>query len=413
MKALHLFCLELGRLFQSRLTWLVILLTVLSPLAGLVLYKPTAADTMLSMYLADPALAGGVVGGILFGLLTVYELDRTERSRVGMLMDAAVSPLTMALVRLPALAAAAVLGLGLTMLVWLPISRELIGSVFGGTDYLLSYLLFMGLALWLAILAAAAAYQFTRRSDLSLVLFAAFAALSLTVWAGKWQLCWLNPCVWALSDDFSNFRLYRSVAYMRLTWLAALAGVWTLSWLCIRQYGKGLLGSLARSARRVCRPLIALLLLACSGAAYAAQPFFDNSNPDLTASRLFELEYAEGVTCSRRTAQVFPDTAAGTVEGRAAYQFQNTSGQGWTVFFGVDPGYDITSARANGAEISPVRTGYEESNMASVGDPPSRRTARWSWCWSTAASPGTGTLRRPPRAPPRSAEPICAWRIRT
>ena len=124
MKALYLFCLELGRLFQSRLTWLVILLTVLSPLAGLVLYKPTAADTMLSMYLADPALAGGVVGGILFGLLTVYELDRTERSRVGMLMDAAVSPLTMALVRLPALAAAAVLGLGLTMLVWLPISRH-------------------------------------------------------------------------------------------------------------------------------------------------------------------------------------------------------------------------------------------------------------------------------------------------
>ena len=52
----------------------------------------------------------------------------------------------MALVRLLALAAAAVLGLGLTMLVWLPISRELIGSVFGGTDYLLSYLLFMGLA---------------------------------------------------------------------------------------------------------------------------------------------------------------------------------------------------------------------------------------------------------------------------
>ncbi len=44
-----------------------------------------------------------------------------------------------------------------------PSAGELIGSVFGGTDYLL-YLLFMGLALWLAILAAAAAYQFTRRS---------------------------------------------------------------------------------------------------------------------------------------------------------------------------------------------------------------------------------------------------------
>ena len=56
---------------------------------------------------------------------------------------------------------------------------------------------------------------------------------------GKWQLCWLNPCVWALSDDFSNFRLYRSVAYMRLTWLAAPG--FGPSPGCIRQYGKGLL----------------------------------------------------------------------------------------------------------------------------------------------------------------------------
>ena len=78
---------------------------------------------------------------------------------MGMLMGRCGLPPDHGLVRLPALAAAAVLGLGLTMLVWLPISRELIGSVFGGTDYLLSYLLFMGLALWLAILAAAAAYQ--------------------------------------------------------------------------------------------------------------------------------------------------------------------------------------------------------------------------------------------------------------
>ncbi|MFR1040152.1 MAG: hypothetical protein ACLSE4_15710 [Clostridium sp.] len=48
----------------------------------------------------------------------------------------------------------------------------------------------------------------------------------------------------------------------------------------------------------------------------------------------------EGVVCSGRAAQVFPDTAAGTVSGRAAYQFQNTSGQEQTVAFGVNPGYD-------------------------------------------------------------------------
>ena len=76
MKTIRLFPLELGRLLQSRLTWLVLLLTAVSPAAGLFLYKPADADTMLSLYLANPALAGGVAGGILFGLLTVFELDR-------------------------------------------------------------------------------------------------------------------------------------------------------------------------------------------------------------------------------------------------------------------------------------------------------------------------------------------------
>ena len=364
MKTLKLFPLELGRLLQSRLTWLIVLLTVLSPAAGLVLYRPATSTTMLSLYLANPAMAGGVAGGVLFGVLTVYELDRVSRSRADVLMDAAVSPLTMALTRLLALLAAAVGTLTLTMLVWLPVSAGLIGSVFSGVDYALAYGLLMGLALPLSILAAGAAYQFTRRADLSLVLFAAFAALSLTVWADDWQLCWLNPCVWALSDDFSNFRVFRSVAWMRLTWLAALAGVWTVSYLCVRQYGKGLFGSLARGVRRAYRPVIALALLACSGTAYAAQPFIDHSNPDLTVMSFYEIPYAEGVTFLSRSAQVFPDTAAGTVTGRASYRFENTSGQEQSISFGVNPGYTISNVRVGGADVPFTVSGYQEYNEA-------------------------------------------------
>ena len=364
MKTLKLFPLELGRLLQSRLTWLIVLLTVLSPAAGLVLYRPATSTTMLSLYLANPAMAGGVMGGVLFGALTVYELDRVSRSRADVLMDAAVSPLTMALTRLLALLAAAAGTLTLTMLVWLPVSAGLIGSVFSGVDYALAYGLLMGLALPLSILAAGAAYQFTRRADLSLVLFASFAALSLTVWADDWQLCWLNPCVWALSDDFSNFRVFRSVAWMRLTWLAALAGVWTVSYLCVRQYGKGLFGSLARGVRRAYRPVIALALLACSGTAYAAQPFIDHSNPDLTVMSFYEIPYAEGVTFVSRSAQVFPDTAAGTVTGRASYRFENTSGQEQSISFGVNPGYTISNVQVGGADVPFTVSGYQEYNEA-------------------------------------------------
>ena len=364
MKTMRLFPLELRRLLQSRLTWLIMALTVLSPVLGLVLYKPATSTTMLSMYLANPAIAGGAAGAILFGLLAIFELDRARRSRVDILTDAVVSPLTTALTRLLALLTAAVLTAGLTMLVWLPISAGLIGSVFTGVNFLLAYLLLMGLALPLGILAAAAAYQFTRRADLSMVLFIAFCALSLTVWADDWQLCWLNPCVWALSDDFSNFRVFRSVAWMRLTWLAALAGVWTVSYLCIRQYGKGIFGSLARSVRRIYRPAVALALLACSGTAYAAQPFIDNSNPDLTVMSFYEIPYAEGVTFVRRSAQVFPDTDAGTVTGRASYRFQNTSGQEQSISFGINPGYTISNVQEGGTDVPFTVSGYQEYNEA-------------------------------------------------
>ena len=364
MKTMRLFPLELQRLLQSRLTWLIMALTVLSPVLGLVFYKPATSTTMLSMYLANPAIAGGVAGAILFGLLAIFELDRARRSRVDILTDAVVSPLTTALTRLLALLTAAVLTVGLTMLVWLPISAGLIGSVFTGANYVLAYLLLMGLALPLGILAAAAAYQFTRRTDLSIVLFIAVCALSITAWADDWQLCWLNPCVWALSDDFSNFRVFRSVAWMRLTWLAALVGVWTISYLCIRQYGKGIFGSLARSVRRIYRPAVALALLACSGTAYAAQPFIDNSNPDLTVMSFYEIPYAEGVTFLSRSAQVFPDTDAGTVTGRASYQFQNTSGQEQSISFGINPGYTISNVQANGTDVPFTVSDYQEYNEA-------------------------------------------------
>lgn len=365
MKTLRLFPLELRRLLQSRLTWLIIFLTVLSPVAGLVLYKPATASTMLSMYLANPAIAGGVAGGVLFGLLTVLELDRASRSRVEVLTDAAVSPLCMAIVRLLSLIAGAVLTLGITMLVWLPVSRMLIGSVFRLTDFLLAYLIFMGMALPLCILAAAAAYQFTRRAELSLVLFIAFAALSLAVWADNWQLCWLNPSVWALSDDFSNFRMFRSAAYMRLTWLLGLAGIWTLSYLCIRQHGKGMFGSLWFSVRRVYRPVVALALLIGSVFAYVFQPFVDQSNPDMTVMSFYELPYLEeSVVCTNRTAQIFPNTHAGTVAGKASYHFRNGSGQEQKVAFGVTPGYTITSVQANGTD-APFSVGdYQEYNEA-------------------------------------------------
>ena len=57
------------------------------------------------------------------------------------LVDAAVPPLRMALVRLTALLAVGLLATAVTMLVWLPVTWSLVGSVFDLTDYCLAYLI--------------------------------------------------------------------------------------------------------------------------------------------------------------------------------------------------------------------------------------------------------------------------------
>lgn len=130
-----------------------------------------------------------------------------KRGGMEALTDAVVSPLSAAWTRLWALLSLSVLAQAVTMLAWLPWTARALGAVFDLGSYCLMYLIFMFGALPLAILLSAAAYQFTRRLDLALLVCAVFGALSLTLWSMNWQLCWLNPVVLDISDDFSNYRV--------------------------------------------------------------------------------------------------------------------------------------------------------------------------------------------------------------
>ncbi|MBD5085282.1 MAG: M1 family metallopeptidase [Clostridiales bacterium] len=369
MATLRQFSLEIARLLQNRVTWLAVLLTACSPIAGLTIYRPLVSNsensyvsTMQGMYLANPALAGGVLGAIVFALLTIWSIDRFRRSGMETLAHVVVSPMTAALTQTGALLCVSALAQVFTMLLWLPYTVFKLGAVFDAESYLLMYLTFMYGAMPLAILFASAAYQFTRRADLSFIFFVAFAALSLTIWKEQWQLCWLNPCVWAVSDDFSNYRILRSVAYMRGSWAVALAGLWAMSYLCVRRYGKGIAGSLWANIRRVYRPILAVVLLICAGSLYMNQPFVDHSAAEIDYDFLFASEYLESVTCSSRYVDVRPNPQAGSVYGSAEFQLQNTSGEKQNIRFLIDPGYKVASVKANGIDVPFAQEDYQTMN---------------------------------------------------
>lgn len=363
MRIFSLFWLEFRRLLRSPITWLIMGLTILSPIMGLFLYQPVEATT-LGTYLANPSLAAGIFSSLLFAFLTVWEWDRVKRGQMEALLYSVVSPLTASCIRLLSLIGTASLTWSITVAVWMPFTMMASGSIFDGLTYFLCYFLFMGMAMPISILLSSAAYQFTRRMDLSIVILAALAGLSLTIWKDNWQLCWLNPCVWAISDDFTNFRIFRSVAYMRFTWIIGATAIWLLSYLCIRQYGKGPVGSMQYSSRHFWRPMITVCLFAFCGFLYKSQPFLDHSNPDLSATALYEIPYLDGVFCGKQVTDVHPNLSRGTVSGTTSFQIENMTGTAQEVAFAINPGYEINSVQANGQSVPFEIDDYQESNMA-------------------------------------------------
>ena len=170
MSGWNQFRLELARLLKSRWTWLTIVMTMVSPVVGLTLYRPLFSTssteyitTMTGIHMANPALAGGLVGAVLFAVFTIWELSRVESSGIGALVEAVCSPMVLAFIRLAAILCVSIVAQGLTMLAWLPYTLDAVGAVFDGLSYIMVYLIFMYGALPLAVLSAATAWQFTQR----------------------------------------------------------------------------------------------------------------------------------------------------------------------------------------------------------------------------------------------------------
>ena len=143
MRIFSLFWLEFRRLLHSPLTWLIMGLTVLSPVMGLFLYQPTEATT-LGTYLANPSLAAGIFSSLLFAFLTVWEWNRVKRGQMEALLYSIVSPLTVSCIRLLSLIGTAGLAWSITVVVWMPFTMMASGSVFDSPNLFLMLLFIYG-----------------------------------------------------------------------------------------------------------------------------------------------------------------------------------------------------------------------------------------------------------------------------
>ncbi|WP_125140323.1 M1 family aminopeptidase [Clostridium transplantifaecale] len=353
MEMFSLLRVELHRLLRNRLTWLAAALTALAPLAGYSFYRHTFGDSMSALYLANPMLAGGMAGTVLFALLMLCSLDQPMRNGTSALVETMLSPMAMNAVRLLAVMTCGILTALSAGLLYLPYTAWKLNIVFSFSGYWLSVILFLLSGLIMGAVLAAAAIQITGRLDVSILAVLAGLVFSQGRWCSQYFLAqWNVPLVSTLSDAFGSAVVWRTALYSRLVWLCILGGVWLLSLLCVRQYGKGVFASFLRHAGKPAVPAIALTALGLGAMLWQKQPFVDHS-PEDWPSYVEEDRYNRYLFTDGTEIQASIDSfLLGTISGRAVYQLRNTSGREQKLYLDLNSGYQVRSITANGRKLA-------------------------------------------------------------
>ncbi|MFV0395345.1 MAG: hypothetical protein ACK5LC_13280 [Coprobacillaceae bacterium] len=364
MKLFSLLHVEINRLFHAKIPRALMLISIISPIFGLLFYKPLSvtgeeavAASINSINLGNPTLAGGIISAIVFGLLTAFELNKIHRNKVEVLIDSMIPPFLANLSRILSIILVALVTQLITILIWIPFTTNVMGNVFNLKVYLLTYILVMFLPTIIGIFLTVSFYQICKRLDLTLVLFLCITILCFTIWEDNWLLRWINPPLTNLSDDFGNMRKLMVIGWNRLFWILLITGFWFLSCICLRCYNKGLFASIKINIKKFHILIFSICLILCSSLVYIKQPILDHSEHlDSEQDSRFsvsQVNYDANQNVYRKSMVMTanPNLLTGTFKGTVTYQLQNTSEKPETIIAGINAGYTIYSITSNGKEI--------------------------------------------------------------
>ncbi|AUN03652.1 hypothetical protein CF074_07900 [Clostridium botulinum] len=350
---------ELNRIFHSKIVYLIMILTMLCPMAGYKLYNNGIDGTLSGKFIGNPSIAGAVGGGILFAILTLLEFSRVHKYEIEGLTNSIVSPLVLNVGRLLTIGIAATVTVSITSVLYYPYTVIKMGNVFDGYTYLNSFFLLMLPSVLLSILAASALYQIFYRVDLSM---AAFILLMLPNLIENLPigniLHWIKPSVPAMSDYFSNTQIFRLMKHNRLFWLLIFGGLWLIGLLSVRCYGKRIFGSMLYNSRKVYIPLIAVAMM--GGGCYA---FINQPDVSLVSKEgILEIINSSSKDSSNKVnkeiqllnsdLKILFNGSKGSLSGKAVYSLQNLSNSKQECRFTINPGYNIHQIIVNDKKVT-------------------------------------------------------------
>lgn len=351
---------ELNRVFHSKTVYIVSILTMICPMAGYKLNQTILeklnenmfAETVSGNLIANPCIAGALGGAVLFALLTLLEFDRVRKYQTVALTDSIVSPIVLNVIKLISIGIVAIVSVTTTAMLYFSYTAVKIGNTFDVYTYLNSFFLFMLPSVLLAILAASAFYQIFFRVDISMIAFIMFSLFSLSPLATYNNILrWLNPPIPSLSDDFSNDMVFRLMKHNRIFWFLILGGLWTITLLCVRRYGKGFIGSVLHNFRKVYIPMLAIMLIGSGCYAYINQPYIDQT-PLGAKMKMGEVPNNKQLKLLNTDLEISFHTKQGGLLGKALYSLENISSDTQKCTLIINSGYSVNNIMANGKKVA-------------------------------------------------------------
>ncbi|MGN0395218.1 MAG: M1 family aminopeptidase [Coprococcus sp.] len=359
-RVFSLYCVELRRLLKSKIMWGISVLFLCAPLTGYSLFCPTISSVMTGRYIANPVLAGTTIGAVLYGLITIFESDKTHRKGTDVLTDSIVSQETVSLARTIAIMTISTLMTIMCAFVYLPYTATKLDYLFDAKFYFANFLVFMLPTCWISILLAEGLFQISRRIEISLFLYFAFCYFSFSKFAStNYFMRWLNPLVITYSDGFPSMWPLRVGIYTRIIWLSIAIALWVFSLICVRKYKKGLVASFIIGAKKIYL-LVVVITFAISGILlWKNQPFIDHG-PNEWVMQNRSTKSAKSVKAVKSIYYTMStDPTYGTITVRAEYELYQPYED--EAVFKLNPGYKVKSIIYDGKAVS-FRTVIDDTN---------------------------------------------------
>lgn len=158
---------ELNRILHLKVVYMIMLLTIISPIVGYNLKGNMLAQTTAYNLIIKPCIVGALISGALFALLTLIEFYRVNKHKIGILTNSIVPHLMLNMVRMFAIGIVAIVSVTITALMYFPYVVIKMEYTFDAYIYFNSFFLFMPFSVLLSILAASAFYQIFYQINLS------------------------------------------------------------------------------------------------------------------------------------------------------------------------------------------------------------------------------------------------------